>query len=352
MSELFTAPFERLLSDRCPPAVVRQIEAGGSPRALWSTLTESGFLDALVPEAQGGAGLALAEAFPLFVAEGRHALPLPVAHTMLVRAVLAHAGQTPPDGILAIAAQARLGADGSITCAGTPTGLLADWIAVDRPVGTDDSGKDSNDDGGWWLLPAADARRDGSGIHGSLRADLHWPALPASAVVSSASSAWRDAGAALAAAQLAGALERVLTMTVDFANQREQFGRSIGKFQAIQHQLAQLAEHVAASRIAAQIGCSGAGLWPVPLRAALAKSRTSEAAALAAPMAHAVHGAIGVTTEFDLQLYTRRLHEWRTDFGAETHWNRVLGRALLADTGTTLDFMRQALIPPNQDLFR
>ncbi len=340
MSELFTAPFERLLADHCPPAMVRQIEGGGTPAALWCTVTESGFLDALVSEAQGGAGLALAEAFPLFVAEGRHALPLPLAHTMLVRAVLAHGGHTPPAGIIAIAAQARLRADGGISCPGTPGGLVADWVAVDRPGG------------GWWLLPAAQARREGSGIHGSLRADLHWPALPASAVASAAHSAWRDAGAALTAAQLAGALERVLTMTVDFANQREQFGRSIGKFQAIQHQLALLAEHVAASRIAAEIGCSGAGPWPVPLRAALAKARTSEAAALAAATAHAVHGAIGVTAEFDLQLYTRRLHEWRADFGAETHWNRVLGRALLADTGPTLDFMRHALIPPNQDLFR
>ncbi len=348
MSELFTAPFERLLADHCPPAVVRQIEAGGSPAALWHTVTESGFLDALVPEAQGGAGLTLAEAFPLVVAEGRHALQLPLAHTMFVRAVLARAGHTPPDGLVAIAVQARVGRDrndgGSITCPGTPCGLLADWVVVDRP------GFGGGGGCGWWLLPVAHARREGSGIHGSLRADLHWPALPASAVAFDAPSAWRDAGAALAAAQLAGALERVLAMTLDFANQREQFGRSIGKFQAIQHQLAQLAEHVAASRIAAEIGCSGAGPWPVPLRAALAKARTSEAAALAAPMAHAVHGAIGVTAEFDLQIYTRRLHEWRADFGAETHRNRVLGRALLAFTGSTLDFMRHALIPPNQDL--
>ncbi len=341
MSELFTAPFERLLADHSTPAVVRQVEAGGSPAALWAALSESGFLDALVPEAQGGAGLALAEAFELFVAEGRHAVPLPLAHTMLVRAVLAHEGHPAPGGTIAIAAAAHVSDDGGITCPGVPFGLLTDAVAVDRP-----------DAEGWWLLPAAEARREGSGIHGSLRADLHWSALPSSALVSSAPSAWRDAGAALAAAQLTGALERVLAMTVDFANQREQFGRSIGKFQAIQHQLAQMAEHVAASRIAAQIGCSGAGPWPVPLRAAVAKSRASEAAALAAAMAHAVHGAIGVTAEFDLQLYTRRLHEGRADFGAETHWNRVLGRALLADAHSTLDFMRQALIPPNEDLFR
>lgn len=337
--DLFSAPFERLLADHCPPAEVRRIEAGGSPAALHAALAESGFLDALVPESEGGAGLAPAEAFPLFVAEGRHALPLPLAHTMLVRAVLANEGRVAPEGMFAIAPQCRVDADGRIGCAGTPGGLLAEWVAVDRP-----------DAAGWWLLPAAEARREGRGIHGSLRADLHWSALPPSAIVSSAPSAWRDAGAALTAAQLAGVLERVLALTVDFANQREQFGRSIGKFQAIQHQLAVMAEHVAASRIAAEIGCSGAGPWPVPLRAALAKSRTSEAAAWVAATAHAVHGAIGVTAEFDLQLYTRRLHEGRADFGAETHWNRVLGRALLADGGPTLDFMRHALIPPNQDI--
>jgi acyl-CoA dehydrogenase len=139
-------------------------------------------------------------------------------------------------------------------------------------------------------------------------------------------------------------------MTLDYANQREQYGRSIGKFQAIQHQLAVLAENVAAARMAAALGCSGAGHqgspWPLPLRAALAKSRTSEAAALATHIAHAVHGAIGVTSEFDLQLHTRRLHEWRAAFGAETHWNRVLGRSLLAQTSlSTLDFMRSALMP-------
>ena len=44
-------------------------------------------------------------------------------------------------------------------------------------------------------------------------------------------------------------------------------------------------------------------------------------------MAHAVHGAIGITAELDLQLYTRRLHEGRADYGAEGHWHRVVGGA-------------------------
>ena len=340
MSDAWSAPFERLLADTCPSAVVRQIEAGGSPAALWTRIAESGFLDALVPEAAGGAGLALADAFTLFVAEGRHVLPVPLAHTMLVRAVLARDGIAAPPGAITIAAQTRWAVDGALSCPGTPCGLVADWVAVERPAG-------------WLLLPAAAAERQGSGVHGSLRANLHWPAPPATSLTSARPVAWSECGAAIAAAQLAGAMERVLEMSVAFANQREQFGRSIGKFQAIQHQLAVLAENVAAARMAAEIGCHSSGPTPLRLRTAVAKGRASEAATLATSIAHAVHGAIGVTAELDLQLCTRRIHEWRADFGSEQHWNRVLGSALLAASpASTLDFMRAELIPGNDEIQR
>jgi acyl-CoA dehydrogenase len=97
--------------------------------------------------------------------------------------------------------------------------------------------------------------------------------------------------------------------------------------------------------MAAQIGFDADGPLPQPLRAAGAKARASEAAGMVAPMAHAIHGAIGVTAELDLQLFTRRLHEWRADFGSERAWNTVLGRALLATGESTLDFMRAQLLP-------
>ena len=106
-----------------------------------------------------------------------------------------------------------------------------------------------------------------------------------------------------------------------------------------------MAEQVVAARMAAQIGCFADGLQPDGLRAALAKARTSEAAAYVAPMAHAIHGAIGITAELDLQLFTRRLHEARSDYGSESFWNRALGRALIASRAPALDFMRGALLP-------
>src|SRR5690606_35947275 len=86
-------PFNRLLEDVAAPLTVREIEAGGSADALWASLTESGFLDALVPESAGGAGLSLADINPLLQALGRYAVPAPVAETMVARALLAAAGQ-------------------------------------------------------------------------------------------------------------------------------------------------------------------------------------------------------------------------------------------------------------------
>jgi alkylation response protein AidB-like acyl-CoA dehydrogenase len=58
--------------------------------------------------------------------------------------------------------------------------------------------------------------------------------------------------------------------------------------------------------------------------------------------AHALHGAIGVTEECDLQLLTRRLHEWRMAHGSEDHWNRIVGERLLAADTSLAEFVRTA----------
>jgi acyl-CoA dehydrogenase len=147
--------------------------------------------------------------------------------------------------------------------------------------------------------------------------------------------------AALYAAQLAGALMAVFSRTLQYANDRQQFGKPIGKFQAIQHQLSVMSEHAFAARMAAQLGLSAAGPVPDRLRVAMAKARTSEAALEVAGLSHAIHGAIGFTREFDLQLYTRRLHAWRQAAGSESYWHDVLGQALLdSPEPLSLDLMR------------
>jgi len=77
--------------------------------------------------------------------------------------------------------------------------------------------------------------------------------------------------------------------------------------------------------------------------AALAKSQTSQAVARVTAVAHAVHGAIGVTHEYDLQLFTRRMNEWARAGGGQAFWAQQIGRNLLSSERTTLDFVRSEL---------
>ncbi|KQP47528.1 acyl-CoA dehydrogenase family protein [Pseudorhodoferax sp. Leaf274] len=320
MDDLLEDAAAQLLRDLSTPDALRAIEAGGDHRALWQAIEDAGFADALVPEAQGGAGLALHEVFGLLRLCGTHAVPVPLGETVLARGWLARAGVAVPRGGT-VFAEAEATADG-VVCPLVRTGRVADQVLVARG-------------GAVRLLPVATAQATPAGF--VLDMALRWPAQAweAATPVSGDAQELRLLQAALYAAQLAGALRAAFDRTLAYANERQQFGRPIGKFQAIQHQLAQMAEHVFAARTAAQLGCRATGIVPERLNAAIAKARTSEAALEVASMAHAIHGAIGFTAEFDLQLYTRRLHAWRQAAGSESYWHGVAGRHHL-DSGEAL----------------
>lgn len=314
-------PFTRLLEDVCAPAAVRAVEAGGPSGAIWDAIAESGFLDALVAEEAGGAGLTLAEVAPLLQALGRHAVPVPVAETMIARALLAEAGVATPAGPIVLA-----------PVAGVPVPLAraADHALIE----TGDA---------LLLAPIAALAPEPIGAHADLAARLAWSTCPEGVALPLPAGGLMPIAAILRACAIAGAADRLLTMTVAYANERVQFGKPIGRQQAIQQQLAVMAEKTIAVRIAAALGCAG-GLPPRLAAAATAKQVTSAAAAEIAATAHAVHGAIGISEEYDLQLYTRRLHEWRLADGAESYWARRLGAERLAAAETpTVAFVRTAL---------
>ncbi|SNS30872.1 Acyl-CoA dehydrogenase, N-terminal domain [Sphingomonas laterariae] len=312
-------PFHRLLEGACPPAVVRAIESGGDWGDLWAEIEASGYLDALVPEASGGAGLTLAEIAPLLMALGRHAVPLPVADTMIARALIARTGGERPDGPIVLVAGA---ASAPVAFAAVAVHALIEQGGVLR------------------LIRLNDCARAPSGDPGSLAELVGWPEAPGA-------TGWPASGVDLAAliaiaraAAMAGAGDRLLEMTVAYANERIQFGKPIGKQQALQQQLAVMAEQVVAMRMAAEIGCA-AGLEGNAAGAAVAKRIASAAAVIVADTAHAVHGAIGISEEYDLQLYTRRLRQWRLAGGGETYWAQRLGRLRLAAASlTSVDFVR------------
>ncbi len=134
---------------------------------------------------------------------------------------------------------------------------------------------------------------------------------------------------ALATAEIAGLIDSVLALTLDWTQTRQQFGKPLSKNQAVQHALAQLAAEAAAADAAvgvAALALGGADL----LRVAAAKARASEAAGVAAAIAHQLHGAIGVTADHRLNLFTRALWQWRDAAGSEHHHHAALGAAACA----------------------
>jgi acyl-CoA dehydrogenase len=139
----------------------------------------------------------------------------------------------------------------------------------------------------------------------------------------------RRRGALARACAMAGALEGMLEATALWVMQREQFGRPIGRFQAVQHQVAELAGEVAAASVAVKAAVLAEESNPAPHAVAAAKVRVGEAGGIASAIAHQLHGAIGVTDEHDLHRLSRRVWAWRDEFGGENEWARALGERVI-----------------------
>jgi acyl-CoA dehydrogenase len=271
----------------------------------------------------------------VFTAFGRYALPVPVAQSIAARALLRDTGVAAPAGMMTLAGACRRGEDGTLHAPLVPFGMTCDHVLA-------------NLDGELFLLDGAKAERTPCGVRGSLCGSLVWKRDAVPAALAGNGEDVRLFSAAIHATAIAGAMDRVFSMTLQYCNDRSQFGKSIGKFQAVQHQLSVMAQHVAAAAIAAELAFSGVGHVPTRLATALAKARTSMAVPLVAATAHALHGAIGVTAEYDLQLYTRRMHEWRMADGSEAFWNRMVGQAVLEQAQSSMaDFARTA--PCNEE---
>ncbi len=325
---MFADAIEDILRDQCTPAVVRAIEAGTSPQPLWNALAGAGFLDLLAPEEAGGAALPLPELFPVLTHFGRYAVPVPAAQAIAARALVA-SGVTLPGGLLTLASSLQRKPDGTLVAPLVPFGKITQHVLAAH-------------DGRLVLLDAGQAVREASGIAHSQVATLTWSGSDAARAIDGDDGALAPLAAAVHAALLSGAMTRVFEMTLQYCNERVQFGKSLGKFQAVQHQLSVMAEQIAAAGIAAEAAFQSTGRTPRLLLAAMGKARASEAAVSVAATAHGLHGAIGVTEEYDLQLLTRRLHEWRMAHGSESFWNRLIGERLLAAESTLCEFIRAA----------
>lgn len=326
---------ERLFSSPRSGKEAEEAAAAGWSEPAWHAVEEAGFTLGMVSEDRGGFGLASADALQTVRIAARHAVATPLAETMLANWLADAAGLAPATGMATIAFS-RADAPISLRRAGdgwhlsgvspkVPYGRVARSILV-AAAGPDGDTVCWARAGDWQTVHSAN-------LAGEPRDELRFDAALVPADVRPRRAACNDfmaAGAAIRTVQMAGALERVLDMTVSYSQDRVQFGRPIGKFQAVQQNVALLAATAAAAGAAADIAADALTADLDVGAIAAAKSRAGEAAGMGAAIAHQVHGAIGFTYEHALHLLTRKLWSWRDEFGNEAYWNRVLGRQLLA----------------------
>jgi acyl-CoA dehydrogenase len=320
---------ESVFADADDPA-----EAGFDAR-LWATLEETGLARLTLAEEAGGSGGTLADAAALLGAAGAFAARVPLVETDLLAGWLLDAVGLPvPEGPLtAVAADLQVRrADDGATIAGTVTRVP--WARAVAGIAV------LAGEHVVLLQPAALTVTEGRNLADEPRDDVEIADVP----VSAAAVAPAPAGAArelrLRAALgrsllIAGAARGALAASVRYAGERVQFGRPIGRFQAVQQELALAAAEVAAAGAAAEAAAATAqrdgfaadSSW---VAIAAAKARTSEAAGVVARIAHQVHGAIGFTREHALRLLTTRLWAWRDEDGGEARWQAELGERVLA----------------------
>jgi acyl-CoA dehydrogenase len=334
---ILSETIERLLADHSTKEVVQAAEEGTWPEALWTALEENGLTRLLVSEDKGGADGSWGDALLLLRAQGRHAAPVPLAETLLAGWLLSNAGLDVPEGPLTLLSGVTLsGNTGEWTLSGTaehvPWGRNASFgiAMVDNAEGRPHVVcAKLNDGASVQELNTAREPRDTIPFDGFSveAAPCNFPSgLPTDLQV------W---GALMRAGLMAGGLEYLQAQTVQYANERKQFGRPIGKFQAIQQQLAVLATQAAAAGAIAAHACESVSSGNDPtFEIAIAKTRIDEAVNVSTSIAHQVHGAIGFTYEHGLHLVTRRLWSWRAEYGSGREWAAQLGRQAIERAST------------------
>lgn len=130
---------------------------------------------------------------------------------------------------------------------------------------------------------------------------------------------------------MAGAMGQALALSIEHVNTRQQFGRALGKFQAVQQSLAVMACEVraveaAVAALAARLDAVQLDVAAADFEIAAAKLRANRAVGVVTAVAHQVHGAIGFTEEYDLHRVTIPLMRWRSAHGNDAYWAQRLGR--------------------------
>lgn len=271
-----------------PEAVRRAMDSErGYDESLWTLLCEQvGAAALVIGEDMGGAGGELADAAVVIETLGSGLVPTPLLGTTLAELALLAADEPDVDALEALAAGTSIGAvvfDPSYVV----NGDVADVVLACRDGHLER-----------WTTVTADP-------HVTMDPTRRLARVHAGDTVTIGTDpGLADIAAILVAAEQIGAAARCLELTVAYTKERVQFGRPIGSFQALKHRMADLYVLVQSARALV----NDAVAEPSPTSAALARVAASEAFTAVAGEAIQMHGGVGITWEYDIQLYFKRAH--------------------------------------------
>ena len=333
------------LRDRFGPAQVRELydapDSDGVPAGLWKAIGEQGWLAVLVPEEHDGIGLGLLDAAVLARAFGAGTVPGPWLGTVLVGEAVRLAGskEQQADLLPRLAAGEVKGAVGLLAAGSSSTppataqgGTLTGDLGLVEYAAVADTLVVAADDGLYLVDPR------GAGVTVTEHEALDRTTRLAGVVLDGAPGQRLEAGgpevlpelleraAVLVANDLAGLARKALTDTVEYDKTRVQFGKPVGSFQAIKHDLADLHNLVTFAEHAATYAAHAADVDADDRRlaASIAKAKAAEAADAATSAMIQYHGGIGYTWEHDTHFYFKRSKRLEGAYGdAAQHRERI-----------------------------
>ena len=305
----FADALEKMLTASDPVAVARSWAEGDTAPglALWQRLADQGVNALMVPEAAGGMGASAVELTLAFEALGRHAVPGP-----WVESAAFLPGLLDDPSLLE-----QLAAGTVATVAAPPwTPYALDGEAASLCFVLDGT-----------RLSEATVTGRATSVDLTRRLAVVAPGAPLDLVTTPGPAF--DLATLATAAQLLGAGERLLADSVTYVKQRKQFGREIGSYQAIKHQLADVRIALDFARPLIQ-GASLTHTRADGSRAvSAAKVASADAAYLASRVALQVHGAIGYTQEFDLSIWITKVRALVAAWGTQAHHRQRVLESLL-----------------------
>lgn len=335
---------EKLFADQFPSSALRAfLSERQVPEATRQSLGESGLLGICAPADVGSSGLGAEDALAILIAAGRHAAPWPVAESITAVALLAATHRAQVEAVMNASAIAAFLPDAALDVkndgkrwqiSGTfdivPWAPLAQLLIFEASLG------------GQPQTIVVDAARAGITIETRKCIDPLCPTarIRFSAVVvgrddvaGNTDPHWKNLRTLFACAEMLGAAQTALALSIDYMKVRKQFGHEIGRFQALKHIAANDALHIESLKLATEYAA-----WAHDTRAEdaemalhIAKQYGSIHARGVAEDAIQCHGGIGFTWDYDLHFYLRRILRLGAAMGTVGEHREAIAKMLVRE---------------------